>query len=283
MVHIENISFGYPSKPQLFEDLSVSLPLGNIYGLLGKNGAGKSSLLKLIAGLLFPKTGSLHVGGCLPKDRRPEFLSEIYLVTEEFEVPAMGMKRFVDLYSPFYPRFNQALFQTYLNEFSLPNDEKLTALSYGQKKKFLLSFGLATDCQLLILDEPTNGLDIPSKSQFRKVVASAIHEERSFIISTHQARDMENLIDPIIILDEGQIVFFEDYEQISKKLAVSKVKTLPPSDQVVYSESNFSGYTVVEENRSDVESNMNLEILFNAVVNNTKKVQEIFKNQTVVG
>ncbi|SMD31754.1 ABC-2 type transport system ATP-binding protein [Reichenbachiella faecimaris] len=283
MVHIENVSFGYPSKPQLFEDLSVSLPLGNIYGLLGKNGAGKSSLLKLIAGLLFPRAGSLHVGGCLPKERHPEFLSEIYLVTEEFEVPAMGMKRFVDLYSPFYPRFNQALFQTYLNEFSLPTDEKLTALSYGQKKKFLLSFGLATDCQLLILDEPTNGLDIPSKSQFRKVVASAIHEERSFIISTHQARDMENLIDPIIILDEGQIVFFEDYEQISKKLTVSKVKTLPPSDQVVYSESNFSGYTVVEENRSDVESNMNLEILFNAVVNNTKKVQEIFKNQTVEG
>lgn len=283
MLHIENVSFGYPSKPQLFEDLSVSLPLGNIYGLLGKNGAGKSSLLKLIAGLLFPKAGSLHVGGCLPKDRRPEFLSEIYLVTEEFEVPTMGMKRFVDLYSPFYPRFNQELFQTYLKEFSLPNDEKLTALSYGQKKKFLLSFGLATDCQLLILDEPTNGLDIPSKSQFRKVVASAIHEERSFIISTHQARDMENLIDPIIILDEGQIVFFEDYEQISKKLTVSKVKTLPPTDQVVYSESNFSGYTVVEENRSDVESNMNLEILFNAVVNNTKKVQEIFKNQTVEG
>lgn len=283
MVHIENVSFGYPNKTQLFEDLYVSLPLGNIYGLLGKNGAGKSSLLKLIAGLLFPKKGSLHVGGFLPKDRRPEFLSEIYLVTEEFEVPAMGMKRFVDLYSPFYPRFNHELLQEYLNEFSLPTDEKLTALSYGQKKKFLLSFGLATDCQLLILDEPTNGLDIPSKSQFRKVVASAIHDERSFIISTHQARDMENLIDPIIILDEGQIIFFEDYEQISKKLTVSKIKTLPPIDQVVYSESNFSGYTVVEENTSEVESNMNLEILFNAVVNNRKKVQEIFKNQTVEG
>lgn len=283
MVHIENVSFGYPNKTQLFEDLNVSLPLGNIYGLLGKNGAGKSSLLKLIAGLLFPKKGCLHVGGFLPKDRRPEFLSEIYLVTEEFEVPAMGMKRFVDLYSPFYPRFNQELLQVYLNEFNLPTDEKLTALSYGQKKKFLLSFGLATDCQLLILDEPTNGLDIPSKSQFRKVVASAIHEERSFIISTHQARDMENLIDPIIILDEGQIVFFEDYEQISKKLTVNKIKTLPSIDQVVYSESNFSGYTVVEENTSDVESNMNLEILFNAVVNNREKVQEIFKNQTVQG
>lgn len=281
MVQIENVSFGYPSKPQLFEDLSVSLPMGNIYGLLGKNGAGKSSLLKLIAGLLFPQAGSLHVGGFSPRDRRPAFLSEIYLVTEEFEVPAMGMNRFVDLYSPFYPRFNHELLQEYLNEFSLPTDEKLTSLSYGQKKKFLLSFGLATDCKLLILDEPTNGLDIPSKSQFRKVVASAIHEERSFIISTHQARDMENLIDPIIILDEGQIVFFEDYEQISQRLIISKVKELPIHDGVVYTESTFSGHTVVEENTSGAESNMNLETLFNAVVNNKEKVQEIFKNQTV--
>ncbi|WP_420581556.1 ATP-binding cassette domain-containing protein [Reichenbachiella sp.] len=282
MVQIENVSFGYSSKPRLFEGLSVSLPLGNIYGLLGKNGAGKSSLLKLIAGLLFPKEGSLHVGGLSPWDRRPEFLSEIYLVTEEFEVPAMGMKRFVDLYSPFYPRFNHELLREYLNEFSLPTDEKLTSLSYGQKKKFLLSFGLATDCHLLILDEPTNGLDIPSKSQFRKVVASAIHEERSFIISTHQARDMENLIDPIIILDEGQIVFFEDYEEISRRLTISKVKELPTHDRVVYSESTFSGYTVVEENISGVDSNMNLETLFNSVVNNKAKIQEIFKNQTVV-
>lgn len=278
MVQIENVSFGYRSKPRLFDELSISLPMGNIYGLLGKNGAGKSSLLKLIAGLLFPKEGNLHVGGYQPKDRFPVFLQEIFLVTEEFHVPALKMDAFVKLYSPFYPRFNHELFETYKQEFNLPVNPKLTSLSYGQKKKFLLSFGLATDCQWLILDEPTNGLDIPSKSQFRKVVASAIHEERSFIISTHQARDMENLIDPIIILDEGQIVFFEDYEQISKKLTVSKKSELPPANQVVYSESTFTGHTIVEENTTSSESNMNLEILFNAVVSNKERIQQIFNS-----
>lgn len=278
MVQIEGLSFSYHQKQQLFDRLNLTLPMGQIYGLLGKNGAGKSSLLKLIAGLLFPKEGSLQVGDFNPKDRYPAFLQEIYLVTEEFHLPSMRMSNFVKLQSAFYPRFNLELFDSYVKEFKLPSDKKLSALSYGQKKKFLLSFGLATDCKLLILDEPTNGLDIPSKSQFRKVVASAIHEERSFIISTHQARDMENLIDPIIILDEGQIVFFEDYEQISKKLMLTKQADLPDHDRVVHSESTFSGYSIVEENITAQESNMNLEILFNAVVNNKVKIQKIFKN-----
>ncbi|MEO9966512.1 MAG: ABC transporter ATP-binding protein [Reichenbachiella sp.] len=278
MVQIENLTFSYSQKQTLFDELSLSLPPGNIYGLLGKNGAGKSSLLKLIAGLIFPKSGSLQVGAFVPHERYPAFLQEVYLVTEEFHVPSLRMDRYVDLYSRFYPRFNHDLFAEYLREFNLSSNQKLSSMSYGQKKKFLLSFGLATDCRLLILDEPTNGLDIPSKSQFRKVVASAIDEHRSFVISTHQARDMENLIDPIIILDEGEIVFFEAYEAIAKKLKVSKHSALPTHEKVVYTESNFGGHMVVEENTSEEESNMNLEILFNAVVNSKDKIQQIFKN-----
>ena len=211
MIKIENLSFNYGPKKPLFDQLNLTLPYGNIYGLLGKNGAGKSTLLKMMAGLLFPQKGKLDVVGFHPNERHPEFLQEVYFVSEEFELPSLSMEQFVRMYSPFYPRFNHLLFDEYLYEFKLPRQQKLPNMSYGQKKKFILAFGLATDCKLLILDEPTNGLDIPSKSQFRKIVASAIHEERSFIISTHQIRDMENLIDPIIILDEGKIVFFQDY------------------------------------------------------------------------
>jgi ABC-2 type transport system ATP-binding protein len=131
---------------------------------------------------------------------------------------------------------------------------------------------------MLILDEPTNGVDIPSKSQFRKIIANAVHEERTFIISTHQVRDMENLIDPIIILDEGKIIFYQDYEQISKKLSISKETEMPDSSNVVYYESSLGGYTVVKENTSSKESWMNLEILFNAVVGNREKINGIFKS-----
>lgn len=281
MIRIENLSFSYDKKRRLFDQLNLSLPPGNIYGLLGKNGAGKSSLLKIISGLLFPKQGNLDVVGFTPKDRFPSFLQEIYLITEEFYLPSLSMKRFVRLYSPFYPRFNYGLFEEYIKEFNLPEEQKLSTLSYGQKKKFALSFGLATDCKLVILDEPTNGLDIPSKSQFRKVVASAIHEDRTFIISTHQVRDMENLIDPIIILDEGEIIFFQHCEQISKKLAISRASKLPEDDGLVYAEPTFGGFTVVRENTSGEETNVNLEILFNAIVNSKEKVSEIFKNADV--
>lgn len=276
MIEIENLTFGYKKGEELFDELSLRLEPGNIYGLLGKNGAGKSTFLKIMSGLLFPKDGKLDVVGYTPKDRLPDFLQEIYLVTEEFHLPSMKIKSYVKYYSGFYPRFSHEQFGSYLHEFSLKENQKLDKLSYGQKKKFLLSFGLATDCKLLVLDEPTNGLDIPSKSQFRKVVANAIHEERSFIISTHQARDMENLIDPIIIMDEGQIVFFHDQMEIAQKLTVSKLKELP-ADKVVYSESTFGGFKVVQENKSSSESNMNLELLFNAVVNNKEEIHQIFK------
>jgi ABC-2 type transport system ATP-binding protein len=278
MIKIENLSFCYYQNHPLFNQLNLTLPAGNIYGLLGKNGAGKSTLLKIISGLLFPKNGNIDVAGFLPKDRCPQFLREIYLITEEFNLPSLNMECFVRLYSPFYPRFNHSLCNDYIYEFRLPREQKLSAMSYGQKKNFLLCFGLATDCRLLILDEPTNGLDIPSKSHFRKIIANAVHEERSFIISTHQVRDMENLIDPIIILDEGKIIFFQDYEQISRKLIVSKQTEMPDSGSVVYYESTLGGYTVVKENTSRKETWMSLELLFNAVIGNKEKINEIFKS-----
>ena len=278
MIAINNLSFSYSPGLTLFEQLELELPPGNIYGLLGENGAGKSTLLKIMTGLLFPRAGNLDVLGFHPKDRHPQFTREIYLVTEEFYLPPLAMDRFVNLYSPFYPRFSHGLFQEYVNELKIPREIRLSAMSYGQKKNFLLSFGLATDCRLLLLDEPTNGLDIPSKSQFRKIVANAIHDDRSFIVSTHQVRDMENLIDPIIILDDGKIVFFQDYEQITRKLTFTRQSELSDPGSLVYSESSLGSYTVVKENTGTEETKMNLETLFNAVVSNTEKIQEIFKN-----
>lgn len=231
-----------------------------------------------MAGLLFPEKGIIDVMGFQPKDRFPSFLQEIYLITEECQLPCVTMSGFVQMYSPFYPRFNHNQLNYYIGEFQLPHSQKLTEMSYGQKKKFLLSFGLATDCKLLILDEPTNGLDIPSKSQFRKVVASAITEERSFIISTHQVRDMENLIDPIIILDEGKVVFFEDYMSITEKLAFTKEKQLPEDENLIYTEQGLGGRTVVKENKNNEETHLNLETLFKAVVGNKEKIQKLFKH-----
>jgi ABC-2 type transport system ATP-binding protein len=276
MINIENLSFGYRKNQLLFQDLDLEMKAGNIYGLLGKNGAGKSSLLKIVTGLLFPDSGKVDVEGFTPKDRYPQFLREVYLVSEEFYLPSLKVRRFVEMYSPFYPRFNHEVFNRFLDEFNIPVNQELSGMSYGQKKIFLLSFGVATDCKLLLLDEPTNGLDIPSKSKFRKIVANAVHEDRTIIISTHQVRDMENLIDPIVILDQGKVVFFQDYQKISTRLSFMRMAELPDESKRVYAESSLGGYTVVKINEDGEETNVNLEHLFNAVISNTGKIKEIF-------
>lgn len=278
MVHIEDLSFKYDSGALVLDQLCLSLAAGHIYGLLGKNGAGKSTLMKIMAGVLRVKQGEVQVLGYLPQQRHPHFLQEIYLVTEELDLPTMSVELYVGLYSQFYPRFNHSLLEAYLTDFQISKSQNLSALSYGQKKKFHLCFGLATDCKLLLLDEPTNGLDIPSKSQFRRMLASAIHEDRTFVISTHQVRDLENLIDPIIILDQGKVVFFEEEVQIAQKLSFIKQGFGVDTSQVVYAEPSAVGHVVVRRSRGMEETKTNLEVLFSAVLHNQEKIQDIFKN-----
>jgi len=274
MITIENMSFGY-GKKSLFRNLNLELRTGNIYGLLGKNGAGKTTLLKLITGLRFPRIGQCQVLGYDPHWRQAELLQEIYFLTEQFFVPAMPMALYVGLYAPFYPRFDSASFAAYAEEFELDTGKKLSEFSYGQKKKFLLAFGLATGCRLMLLDEPTNGLDIPSKSQFRRLLAQISDKERIILISTHQVRDMENLIDPVIILDEGQIIFQQNLQSVTERLCVHLQQEEPEPD-VLYSDKVLGGYVVVRENKDGDETRVDLETLFNTVTNSKEKVQALF-------
>lgn len=277
MIELTDLSFNYRKKQSLFQRLNLKIPEGYIYGLLGKNGAGKTTLLKLIAGVLFPKTGTAKSSGYNPKDRHPDYLADLYFIPEDLYVPNIKMAAYLQLYAPFYPKFDEAQFQKYLSEFEIPQNESLTSMSYGQKKKFLLSFGLATNVKLLILDEPTNGLDIPSKSQFRKLLAGAIHEERTIIISTHQVRDMANLIDPIIILENGEIIFQQALEAITQHLYFELVPTMEEPEGVLYAERVPGGFFTVSRNENKLDSEVDIEVLFNAVVSNKAAMQEIFQ------
>jgi ABC-2 type transport system ATP-binding protein len=162
-------------------------------------------------------------------ERPAHLLQDICFIAEELYVPPILPNFFEMLYAPLYPRFNHNAFGEYLREFGLDTSKKLTEMSYGQKKKYLLAFGLASCCRVLLLDEPTNGLDIPSKSQFRRQLARAGNEDQVILISTHQVRDMENLIDPIIILDEGKIIFQQPLQEASRRLSV-KMERMEPSD-----------------------------------------------------
>ncbi|MDA3940308.1 MAG: ABC transporter ATP-binding protein [Spirochaetia bacterium] len=279
MVNIKNMDFAY-KKTKLFSNLSLELKPGNIYGLLGKNGAGKTSLLKIISGLLFPNTGKIEVNNFIPKQRNPEFLQDIFFLPEEYYLPGLKAIDFKKVYAPFYTNFDNVRFMELLEEFKLPMDQKLNSFSYGQKKKFLISFGIACNSRIFLLDEPTNGLDIPSKTQFRRIIASAGTENRLIIISTHQVRDMENLIDPIIIVDEGKVIFNEYVEQVTNKLTVKKLTEEPAKDTVLYLEKEIDGYKAVMANTDQDQIDIDFETLFNTVISNPSGVKSVFNGGT---
>jgi len=279
MIAVNELNFAYGKQASLFSGLNAQLTGGNVYGLLGKNGAGKTTFLKILTGLLFPQSGKVTVLGFEPRRREPHFLQEIYLIPEEFYLPSVSVREYEGAYAPFYPRFDHRVFERHLTEFEIPSRDRLSSLSFGQKKKFLIAFGLATNCKILFLDEPTNGLDIPTKSQFRKILAGSISDERTILISTHQVRDMANLIDPIIILDEGQIIFNQNMEVTAKRLAMKIYADEQETNGCLFCEKTIGGYVALEENRTGADSKIDIELLFNAVINNRERIARLFEKE----
>ena len=266
MIEVKNISFKYAGQKNLvFDDFSLELKQDNIYGLLGKNGTGKSTLLYLISGLLRPKKGAVCFDSVETKLRKPETLSEIFIVPEEFDLPAMSLNQYVKINRPFYPRFSTEVLEACLNDFELNMDVKLNALSMGQKKKVYMAFALATNTKVLLMDEPTNGLDIPSKSQFRKVVAQYMSDDRTLIISTHQVHDVESLLDHILILSQQKLLLDASVAEITDKY-VFEYRTPDQMDDVLYAEPSLQGNAVIAPRKEgSAETQVNLELLFNAV------------------
>ena len=266
MVTIDGLSFGY-GRGALFKELALGLSPGNIYGLLGVNGAGKSTLLKLLSGQLFATTGTVRSLGHDPAARRPSFLADVFVLPEDAQAPSMSARDYVRSRAPFYPRFDQALFDRYLRELELPaNVGSLAALSHGQQKKFLLAFGLASQAKLVLLDEPTNGLDIPSKSVLRRVIAEAVSTERLFVISTHQVRDLGALMDPLVILHQGRVLLHCTLADIGARVHMTQQPSPPAADapDLLFSEPAVGGFWSVRRGGGD--GPLDLEVLFNAVI-----------------
>ena len=276
MIQFDNLSFGYSSKKLLYENLTLSIKSGSIYGLLGKNGAGKSTLLKNMAGTLFPVQGSITVNGMSPKSRKPSFLQTIYYIAEDVYVPSLTVKQYQKLFAPFYPLFDSASFYKYLQELGVDVEGKLNRLSFGQQKKFVIAFALACNTKVLLLDEPTNGLDIPSKAQFRKLIASVMNEDRIIFISTHQIRDLENMIDQVIIVDNGKLLLHSSIDDIAEKVCFKTVSEIPAGVKVLYSEKMLRGTSVIIENINGEDSALNLEHFFNGVTENPAVAKQLF-------
>ena len=277
MIDISDLYFKYNGN-WLFNSLSLNLKPGNIYGLLGKNGAGKTTLIKIITGQLFPKNGNCKIYDAESRERRPDILSKVYFLPEDFYLPDLSPIKYTKLFSSFYPDFSFKLFTKYLEDFEITQNKSLSSMSYGQKKKFLIAFGAATNCKIILLDEPTNGLDIPSKTQFRRLISNIAGEEKLILISTHQVRDMEQLIDPIIIIDSGKIILNESIENITSKISMEISPNNVSAPNIIYKEKVPGGYAVVYE-KPDPTNDIDIELLFNTVLNKPEKIKSLFKGK----
>ena len=273
MITIKKLGFSYDTNVVL-KDISMELQEGKIYGLLGENGVGKTTLLTLLAGLKDTDAGILEIDGQIPYDRKPSFLANIYYLPDEVPAPRRKAIDFARDHGQYWSNFSVEKFSEIMKVFDNDEDQRMDQMSYGQLKKTFISFALACNTKYLFMDEPTNGLDIPSKAQFRKAVSKYTSDDSTLLISTHQARDLEAIIDPIIILDRRDVLLNASLDEIAQKLYFDYSSEADPT--ALYQEMVPGGNIQVLRNTTGAESKVNIEALFNAVLLHKSEIKEMF-------
>ena len=275
MSTLKELSFSYSRKKEVLDRINLEVGSGHICGLLGKNGEGKTTLLNLLSGQIFPDQGSCLVLEETPSERNARFLQQIFLLPEEISMPEVTAIEYIKMYAPFYPTFRDDICKACVESFEINLSDRLSKMSQGQRKKVAITLALAAHTPLLLMDEPTNGLDIPSKATFRRLVASLIDDNQTVIISTHQVRDLESLIDTVLILDQRQILLNKTLNEIGEKLYFGP---LLPEEKALYSEPTPQGTIGVTARDGKDETAVSLELLFNAAITYPKEIQRIMNS-----
>lgn len=277
MIAFKDVCFSYRRNIPVLSNLSLQIEPGTVCGLLGRNGVGKSTMLYLTAGLLRPRSGQVLCNGYIPSDRQVNFLNDIFIVPEEFDLPPISLDEYVRINSVFYPKFNMDLMHSILEIFALPAEINLGALSLGQKKKAFLSFALACNTSILLLDEPTNGLDITAKRMFRAAITAAMTDDKTIIISTHQVYDVENILDHVVIADNNRILLNRPMIDIQTKLRFGYTQDPEQAKRALFSIPMPGGFNVVEFlDNPDRETEVNLETLFELTNSNPELINQLF-------
>ena len=275
MITLKELSFSYSRKKEVLDRINLEVGSGHICGLLGKNGEGKTTLLNLLSGQIFPDQGSCLALEEIPSERNARFLQQIFLLPEEISMPEVTAIEYIKMYAPFYPTFNDFHGKACVESFEINLSDRLSKMSQGQRKKVAITLALAAHTPLLLMDEPTNGLDIPSKATFRRQVASLVDDDQTVIISTHQVRDLESLIDTVLILDQRQILLNKTLNEIGEKLYFGP---LLPEEKALYSEPTPQGTIGVTARDGKEETAVSLELLFNAAITYPKEIQRIMNS-----
>lgn len=262
MISIDNLTFKYRHGATALKDISTDIDPG-IHLLMGENGAGKTTLLNIIAGTLYPTSGRLNIDGYNPIERSTEFLESIFLLEENMHVPARTINEWAAIHGCFYPRFNAGLLRDNLTEMDLTGNEPLADLSLGLAKKSRLAYALSLGVDILMLDEPTNGIDITARKAIRNMIARSTGDDTTVIIATHSVQDFETLFDGIIMLHRAKLVFNMSTWQIGERLAFD-VNPMP-AFKPLYQEIEDGLYRSILPNPDSIESKVNIPLLYRSL------------------
>lgn len=278
MLEIKNCTFNYKRRGEpTIKDFSMKLYESGVYGLLGSNGAGKTTLLQLICGLLTPVSGEITFNGVNTRRRLPSIQSEMILVPEEIELPPIKLEEFIKINGALYPRFSKEEMMRHMEIFGITGDIRLDSLSMGQKKKVYLAFAMACNTKVLLMDEPTNGLDIPAKSAFRKFIIESINDQRIFVISTHQVRDVSQILDHVMIMDNSKVLLNQTVADILRRIKFTDTADKELIDNAIYAVRGLGGASVILPNMDDDDSELNLELLFDFAVGEPERLNSLFE------
>lgn len=264
MIQIRNLTYRYHNGFTALSDINCTMQ-GGIHLLLGENGAGKTTFLHIIAGLRTPTQGSCLVYGepsCL---RLPSTLSKLFIYTDNMMLPCKNIMEYTKSHARFYPSFSMDILQECLKEFGMTGHEPLSSLSFGNRRKAQMAYVIALNTDILLLDEPANGLDITAKQSLRRLLARFIGPERCVIISTHTVSDLESLFDTLTVIHKGQLVTSMPVWKITERLAFL-TDIMPPQDYLYCEQEQGLFRYITSQLQSDNPTGINYQLLYNALL-----------------
>lgn len=210
----------------VLDDVTFSLPKGYIMGLVGKNGAGKTTVIKLILNILEKENGEIEIFGKTHMEDGNENKQNIGVVFDSnFYVDTWTVRDTERALSVFYKEWDRTVFRTMVKRFNLPNTVKISEFSRGMQMKLMIACAFSHNAKLLILDEPTSGLDPVARDEFLEILQEFIQDgERSVLFSTHITTDLERIADYITYLEQGKVVFTGSMEEPLQKFYIIKGK-----------------------------------------------------------
>ena len=261
------------------DGVSLSVPAGSVYALLGRNGAGKSSLVRCLLGQLRPNAGDVRIFGEDVWSRRARLMDRIGIVSEEPDAPPdMRVRDLAAFNAKLFSRWRQPSFDARIERFAIGPKSRFGELSKGQRKQVMLALALAGSPELLILDDPTLGLDVVArKSLFEEVIADMADHGITVLITTHDLTAVESIADRVGVLREGRLVLDEELETVKarfRKIRVAKADALGRFDTLhVRAWGSGSEAVVTNYDESDVAGEvapMSLEEIFIALAGEGK-------------